>query len=80
MGLLDSVIGMMNEEGGLVDKIKDLAQEKGIEMLAEKYPELAEKLQGMDTEKLNQALDYIKVNGIPKDAAAITNMIKQLTA
>lgn len=80
MGLLDSVIGMMNEEGGLIDKIKDLAQEKGIEMLAEKYPELAEKLQGMDTEKLNQALDYIKANGIPKDAAAITNMIKQLTA
>lgn len=74
MGILESITSMAGNLGQLSDLVNNpqLAQ-----ML--KNPQIGEMLKNVDASDFQKVVDYIKENGVPTDANAVSKIIEIVT-
>ena len=75
MGLLDQLSELIGGEN-ILDQLKEKVIQGGLETLTEKFPQLQEYVDKLDPDQIEGLIDNIKENGIPKDLASITELIK----
>lgn len=80
MGIFDQLQSVLGGEGGnLIDQVKQMATEKGLESLTEKFPQIGEMLHGVDSSSLQDLFSQITANGIPDSLDEIKEIIAKFT-
>lgn len=80
MGIFDQLQSALGGEGGnLIDQVKNMATQKGLESLLEKYPQASQYLKNVDPGKLQDIVTEITKNGIPKSLEDAQKLLAKIT-